>query len=65
MSRDPRLNPEPGDRWRTAWGVSTVESVSAAGGVKMSDGETYTREDFRWHTAPGRWAVVPGPERAA
>lgn len=37
MDRDPRTEPRKGDRWRTPWGVSTVESVSVTGSVEMAD----------------------------
>lgn len=56
--RDPRTNPQPGDRWRDSWGTRTVEIAHPNGSVSMSDGETYTREDFRWYTAPSRWTFV-------
>ena len=58
MDRDPRENPQPGDRWRDSWGTRTVEWVGVEGQVKVS-GETMTLDDWLWATrTAGGWVVL-------
>lgn len=60
MTRDPRLSPATGDRWRTPWGTSTVVAVEV-GHVVITDAERLAWEDWIWHTRPfrgGAWTFV-------
>jgi len=73
MTRDPRTDPRPGDRWRDAWGVRTVrEVIPEADTIVMNDDALASFADFRWLPAGGRWRWVgersevenDGPARA-
>lgn len=63
MTRDPRRNPAPGDRWRDSWGVRVVAEV-ADGVVFLVDGEHMPQLDFEWLTRPSGGAVFLGVEPA-
>ena len=61
--RDPRSHPRAGDRWRTSWGVRTVEAVEVGHVVTMGDGERLSWEDWLWSTSSvvgrgGGWKVA-------
>lgn len=53
MTRDPRLSPRTGDRWRTPWGMRSVEAVEPGHVVTMSDGERMAWEDWVFATRRG------------
>lgn len=58
MDRDPRENPQVGDRWRTPWGTSTVEWVGPDA-IEVG-GETMTREDWLFAARRGGWTFLEG-----
>lgn len=68
MTRDPRRQPVQGDRWRTPWGVRTVDTVDPGHVVTMGDGERLSWEDWLWSTCRvvgkgGGWEFVSDGRR--